>query len=211
MKETKKNLATNLHEFPRILDERETHSCLFVSIRGDFSSLFGVSHKSMTALVATAAFLAACSSEHEAVNKPAPTPTSNTVVAAPGQSVQTMPTIDLPAATSNRELSGDTIADRANRKPMADARPDATPAPLKFTPAPENSEMAVAMQPDGLIVETRVFKAHATLARAELSYGKGERTLKVTLRDGRSATVKADKLEGLRDVKAAQILAMASK
>lgn len=142
---------------------------------------------------------------------PTPLSNANTIVAAPGQTVQPMPTIDLPAATSNRELSGDTIAERANRKPQADVRPDATPAPLKFTPAPENSEMAVAMQPDGLIVETRVFKKHPTLARAELSYGKGERTLKVTLRDGRTATVNADKIEALRDIKAAQILAMASK
>lgn len=155
-----------------------------------------------------------CWATPEPVNKAtatSSTPSSNTVVAAPGQTVQPMPTIDLPAATSNRELSGDTIAERANRKPQADVRPDATPAPLRFKPAPEDSEMAVAMQPDGLIVETRVFKNHPTLARAELSYGKGERTLKVTLRDGRTATVNADKIEALRDKKAAQILAMASK
>lgn len=155
--------------------------------------------------------IAACSTAPEPVNKATPPPVTNTVVAAPGHTIQPMPTIDLPAASANRELSGDTIADRANRKIPVDARPDATPAPLKFKPAPENSEMAVAMQPDGLIVETRVFKNHPMLARAELSYGKGERTLKVTLRDGRTATVNADKIEGLRDVKAAQILAMASK
>lgn len=165
--------------------------------------------------VAAAVGSAGCWSTPEAVNKSAasPTPASNahTVAAVPGQTVQPMPTIDLPPATANRELSGDTIADRANRKPQADVRPDATPAPLKFTTAPENSEMAVAMQPGGLIVETRVFKNHPTLARAELSYGKGVRTLKVTLRDGRTATVNADKIEALRDVKAAQIIAMASK
>ena len=167
----------------------------------------------LISLLAFVSVASACWSTPEPVNKAAPTPSSNAnpIVAAPGQTVQPMPTIDLPAATSNRELSGDTIAERANRKPQADVRPDATPAPLKFKPAPENSEMAVAMQPDGLIVETRVFKKHPTLARAELSYGKGERTLKVTLRDGRSATVKADKVEALRDVTAAQILAMASK
>lgn len=90
-------------------------------------------------------------------------------------------------------------------------KPDATPQPLQFKPSPENSEMAVAMQPDGLIVEKRVFKAHPTLAKAELWYGKGDRTLKVTLRDGRTATVNADKIESLRDIKAAQIIAMASK
>ncbi|MEQ1643171.1 MAG: hypothetical protein ABL959_06980 [Pyrinomonadaceae bacterium] len=163
--------------------------------------------------VAAAVSSTACWSTPEPANKATSTPSANTntVAAAPGQTVQPMPTIDLPAATSNRELSGDTIADRANRKPQADVRPDATPAPLKFTPAPENSEMAVAMQADGLIVETRVFKKHPTLSRAELSYGKGERILKVTLRDGRSATVKADNVEALRNMKAAQIIAMASK
>jgi len=165
--------------------------------------------------VAAAVGSAGCWSTPEGVNKSATSPTpasnANTVAAVPGQTVQPMPTIDLPAATSNRVLSGDTIADRANRKERADMRPDATPQPLQFKPAPENSEMAVAMQPDGLIVETRVFNNHPTLARAELSYGKGERTLKVTLRDGRTATVNADKIEALRDIKAAQIIAMALK
>ncbi len=165
--------------------------------------------------VAASVMSSGCWSTPKAVNNAASSPTppsnANTVGAAPGQTVAPMPTIDLPPAASNRALSGDSVVDRANRQPRADMKPDATPAPLRFSPAPENSEMAVAMQPDGLIVETRVFKGHATLARAELSYGKGERTLKVTLRDGRSATVKAEKVEALRDVTAAQILAMASK
>lgn len=173
-----------------------------------------ISKRLAAVAVAAAVGSAGCWSKPETANKAAatsPTPSSNTVVAAPGQTVQPMPTIDLPAATANRELSGDTVADRANRKPQADVRPDATPAPLKFTTAPENSEMAVAMQPGGLIVETRVFKNHPTLARAELSYGKGDRTLKVTLRDGRTVAVNANKVEALRDIKAAQIIAMASK
>ena len=63
----------------------------------------------------------------------------------------------------------------------------------------------------GLIVETRVFKAHPTLARAELSYGKGERVLKITMRDGRTVSVSGDKVKGLRDVKASQLVVMASK
>ncbi len=172
--------------------------------------------RSLAAVAVVAAVgSAGCWSTPEALNKSATTPTpasnTNTVAAAPGQTVQPMPTIDLPPATSNRELSGDTIVDRANRKPRADVRPDATPAPLNFSPAPEDSEIAVLMLTDGLIVEKRVFKAHPTLAQAELRYGKGDRTLKVTLRDGRTATVNADKIEALRDVKAAQIIAMASK
>jgi hypothetical protein len=164
--------------------------------------------------VAVAVFSAACWSTAEPENKAGATsspPSSNTVVAAPVQTVAPMPKIDLPPAASNRDLSGDTIADRANRKERSDARPDATPQPLQFKPAPENSEMAVTMQSDGLIVETRVFKNHPTLARAELSYGKGDRSLKVTLRDGRTATVNAEKVEALQDLKAAQIIAMASK
>ena len=164
--------------------------------------------------VAVCVVSAGCWATPEPVNKAtatSPTPSSNTVVAAPGQTVQPMPTIDLPPVSSNRVLSGDTIADRANRQVRADAKPDSTPAPLVFKPAPENSEIAVTMQSDGLIVETRVFKGHPTLARAELSYGKGERTLKVTLRDGRTLIVKADKIESLRDTMAAQIIAMASK
>lgn len=176
----------------------------------------GFSYSLVVATMAIAVFSAGCWSSPEPANKAAsagPVPSSNTnaVAAVPGQTVQPMPTIDLPAASSNRDLSGDTVADRANRKERADVRPDATPSALQFKPAPENSEIAVTMQPDGLIVETRVFKDHPTLARAELAYGKGERTLKVTLRDGRVATVNADKVEALRDIKVAQILAMASK
>ncbi len=166
------------------------------------------------AAVAVAVFSAACWSTPEPVNKAgatSPPPSSNTVVAAPVQTVAPMPKIDLPPAVSNRDLSGDTVADRANRKERSDVRPNSTPQPLQFKPAPENSEMAVTMQSDGLIVETRVFKNHPTLARAELSYGKGDRSLKVTLHDGRTATVNAEKVEVLRDLKAAQIIAMASK
>lgn len=166
---------------------------------------------------AMAVISASCWSTPEPVNKASSTPSSNvnTVSAAPGQTVLPMPTVDLPAATSNRKDSNQSIGERANRNAAADVRPDAKPGappePLKFLPAPENSEIAVTMRPDGMIVETRVFKNHPKLSRAELSYGKGERVLKITLRDGRTVSVSGEKVEALRDIKAAQLVIMAPK
>lgn len=165
-------------------------------------------------LLAGVAFSAACWSSSEPANNGAatsPTPSSNAVVAAPGQTVQPMPTIDLPAATSNRVLSGDSVADRANRAPHGNANPDAKPEELKFTPAPEDSQAALRMEPNGVIYEVRIFRKHPKLARVEAwSDGDSAKDVTITFRDGRVSKVRTGRIPNLAAMGSAWLLDVAT-
>ena len=140
----------------------------------------------------------ACSSPPEPVNGPSPTPSSNTVSAGPGSTVAPMPTIDLPPATANKISPDSSIANRANRPQRADANPNATPAPLQFKPAPENSRFAVAMQADGSVREVRIFDRHPTLMSVEaISTGRPQKDVTIKLRSGEVVRKRTDRLTDL--------------
>ena len=82
---------------------------------------------------------------------------------------------------------------------MVDADPSATPLPLQFQPAAENSAAAVTMDDNGMIFEVRVFKSHPRLARIEATWvGEKEKDLKIFLRNGQELNVKTDRLKNLQ-------------
>lgn len=113
---------------------------------------------------------------------------------------------NLPAATANR---GSDIGPRGQRP---DVRPNATPMPLQFKPAPENSQFAVTMDRDGMIREVRVFRSHPKLAKAEISYKTpDEKTVRITLRDGKTFEVRSNRIKALQAAKAAELLALAGQ
>ena len=144
--------------------------------------------------------------------------TKNTSVAANTQAtpiirmIEPVANIDLPPATANKVAPGRTIQERANRAPRVDVNPNATPAPLVFQPAPENSQTALSMDADGTIREIRVFKDNPKLARVEVIVQPGgDRNIKFTMRDGKTSTLKNTRLENLPTAKAAELIAMAGR
>ena len=120
--------------------------------------------------------------------------------------------VDVPPATSNKVAPGRTLLDRANRGPRVDVNPNATPGPLIFKPAPENSQIAVSMDKDGTIHELRIFKDHPRLARVEVVVApNGEQSIRFTMRDGGSSVVKGKQLDDLPTTTAAQLLSIAGR
>ena len=108
-----------------------------------------------------------------------------------------------------------TIANRiAKRNERVNANLDAKPGkpePLRFEPGPEDSEVAVAMQPDGSVLEVRVFRNHGQLARAEAHwFPGGPKKLKISLRNGRVATVETDRVANLKTAPANLLVELAA-
>lgn len=98
---------------------------------------------------------------------------------------------------------------RINRDRI-DANPSATPLPLKFKKAAENSEAAITMNTDGSIFEVRVFKSHPQLAKVEATWlDAKEKALKFYLKNGQVLEVKTDRVADLPSTPAAQLLEIA--
>lgn len=113
---------------------------------------------------------------------------------------------NFPAATANRRSEAGTRGERP------DTRPDATPMPLQFKPAAEDSEIAIAMERDGTVREVRVFRSHPKLAKVEMTYKPAEdKTIRVTLRDGKTVEVKSNRIKALQSAKASELLALTGK
>lgn len=90
------------------------------------------------------------------------------------------------------------IAGRANKREIVDSGPMPDLKP-NFSAAPENSESAATMNSKGQVVETRVFKGHPQLAKAEAVWIDGKKKeVTVTLKNGRSVKKTTDSLENLK-------------
>lgn len=154
----------------------------------------------------------ACSKVNESAATDSPTPQAKpsgtpsvAVIEPPGN-------IDLPPATANKVRMGDTIADRANRRRRVDANPNATPAPLEFRPAPENSRAALAMNSDGSIREVRIFDKHPVLASVEaISIGSQQKDVTIKLRTGKVVRLKTGRLGDLASTPVQTILSLVGK
>ena len=98
---------------------------------------------------------------------------------------------------------------RVNR-PIAPIDPSATPVPLKFHPAGEDSQVAVTMKPDGRVYEVRVFKSHPQFAKIEATWVDGKtKDLEIQLRDGRILKVRTDQIANLQTAPTKDLLAIA--
>ncbi|MFZ1702329.1 MAG: hypothetical protein WBO10_07840 [Pyrinomonadaceae bacterium] len=161
--------------------------------------------------IASVVLLSACGGAAEpAKNEPlsaTPANAKTTVVEQP------VPTIDLPAGeTVNRPARGTNIGDIANRPRRVDTNPNATPAPLDFRPAGENSKVAVSMGADGVVREVRIFDGHPRLAKIELTLlANGDKDLKFTMKDGKVIERRTSKINDLATAKASDLLAIAGQ
>ncbi len=96
---------------------------------------------------------------------------------------------------------------RADRVPIQD--PSATPPPIAYRKAPENSEFAAYMDNGGKVVETRLFKGHRQIQKAQVIWADPKnRILKVTLKNGRVVERNADRIASLQTVSSAEILSI---
>jgi hypothetical protein len=110
----------------------------------------------------------------------------------------------------NRIGKGSTL-ERARRRPRPDADPNASPVPPTLSAAPEDSEGAITMLPDGTISEIRVFKSHPSLARVDTFIARsGPRTVRFTFRDGRVVERKTDKIDNLLNTPVSTLLQIAA-
>lgn len=163
-------------------------------------------------LLFQACFSWACSTAPESANtvspilQPSPSGTPSVTVIEPPAN------LDLPPATSNKIRLGDTIAERSNRKNRVDANPNATPAPLQFRPAAENSRAALAMNSDGSIREVRIFDKHPVLASVEaISAGGLQKDVTIKLRSGKVVKLRTDRVSDLATVSIQTLLDLAGK
>jgi len=117
--------------------------------------------------------------------------------------------IDLPPGEP-RPSSGRSTLDRVNRPPRPDADPNATPGPLQFITAPENSRIAVSMDASGVIREVRIFDGHPKLDRVETAWdGKGAKDVTITLRGGKRVRTKTNRLPDLASATTTSLLELA--
>lgn len=158
--------------------------------------------------IALAGLAAGCTSstaqKKETGDAASPTPSAvrtngNVVMANTPKVPGGPPAID--AANSSR-------TSRRGRRERVDMDPSATPLPLKFEKAPEDSEFALSMDQKGTVVETRIFRKHAQIQKAELLWVDAKtKVLRLLLRNGKTAEARTDKLESIRSISADTLLA----
>lgn len=113
-------------------------------------------------------------------------------------------------ANSNVALRQRPSANRMVLQPRIDSDPEATPLPIHFKPAPENSEIGVSMNRDGTISQIRLFKDHPQILKVEsTTLGTDESTLRIFLRNGEVSEVKVKGIPNLQSESSAKLLALA--
>jgi len=140
-----------------------------------------------------------------------------TTKAVTGQNANAAPVLSAPAnpAGQNTVVNAESNSKIVNKRvrgneALVDADPSGTPLPPQFQPVAENSSWAVTMNPDGSVLEMRVFKSNPQLAKVEAtSRGSNEKQVKFYLRSGQVVEVKTDRLGNLKTMTAAELLALA--
>ena len=101
--------------------------------------------------------------------------------------------------TGNTNMPPPSIGMKPREKKMVDTAPSGPPPPLQFRKVDEDSEIATSMNDRGEVVETRVFKSHSQIVRAEAVWKNAKDALvKITLKDGKTIDVKTDRLANLQ-------------
>ncbi len=81
---------------------------------------------------------------------------------------------------------------------------------LRFDPAPEDSQIASAMNSSGQMYDTRIFKRHPQLVKVDsTSIGPKEKELKILLRNGQIKIVTTDSIVDLKQATTSQLLRLA--
>jgi len=112
---------------------------------------------------------------------------------------------------SSRTPDAVSLADRVNRmQNRPDADPGATPPPLTYRPAPENSRIAVTMEADGSVLEVRIFDGHSQLVRVEARPQPSAPTqFRIFLKNGRTVRAESSRILNLQTVPSGDLLALA--
>ena len=116
-------------------------------------------------------------------------------------------TPQIPGGPASIDAANSSRTSRRGRRERIDMDPSATPLPLKFEKAPEDSEFALSMDQKGTVVETRVFRKHAQIQKAELIWVDAKtKILRLLLNDGKAREARTDKLESIKTISSDALL-----
>ena len=147
-------------------------------------------------VVASFAMCWGCSNSAETVNDN-PKPLSDPVAVSKPEQTGNSSTVPTP----------ESIGLKPRGKKMIDSPASGSPPPLQFRRAAEDSEIAPSMNERGEVVETRVFKSHPQIVRAEAVWKNAkDALLKITLRDGKTIDVKTDRLVNLQTARTRDLM-----
>jgi hypothetical protein len=172
-------------------------------------------------IISTVSIASACGASNAQKAGPSPTPDSSVkprtegnitgklqvngngnqnVVRIPNSGVLPPPSIGSPSSP---------IEHGRSRRDRVDVDPSATPPPPTYQAAPENSEFAIQMEKGGGVVETRLFKNHPQLRKAEIKWlDPKTRSLWVTLKNGKVVERPAAGVTNLRTISTTELLNM---
>ena len=98
------------------------------------------------------------------------------------------------------------------RRERVDIDPKATPLPLSFEKAGENSAFAISMDQEGMVTETRVFNNHPQIQKVEMKWIDAKvRSIRILLKNGKIEETKTDKVTSIRKLSSSDLLALVSK
>jgi hypothetical protein len=164
--------------------------------------------KTLSILIIMAASLAsACTSSTAQRKDPTPTPErSNSNVVK----TNTPPTPNNGVSPSSGNTSSGRPVRNVRGRERIDINPSATPLPLSFEKAGENSQFALSMDNTGAVIETRLFEKHPQLKKAELRTSDAKtRVLKLYLTNGKTTEGRTEKLKSIKTASATELLAVA--
>jgi PBP1b-binding outer membrane lipoprotein LpoB len=95
------------------------------------------------------------------------------------------------------------------RRDRVDIDPSATPLPLSFEKAGENSRFAISMDREGVVTETRIFNDHPQIQKVEMKWLDAKiRSVEVLLKNGKIAQAKTDRVTSIRAMSSSDLLAL---
>ncbi|CAN5161297.1 hypothetical protein BH20ACI2_BH20ACI2_04320 [soil metagenome] len=174
----------------------------------------------LIAVIVVACFVSACGSSNAKRAQPSPTPergsdakpgvNSNAVtITNTNANIKVANVPSIPEAGEPPLVNGsvERRRGRSRERERIEEDPSATPPPLTFQNAPENSEFAVYMDKGGIVVETRIFKGHPQLKTVVMKWIDPQtRALKVTLQNGKIVERQAVRIANLRTVSTTELL-----
>ena len=112
-----------------------------------------------------------------------------------------------PTASSVEPSGNVTPVKRGGGKERGPGDPNATPAPLSFNPAGENSEYGTMMERDGTVLEVRKFANHPRLLRVELRWkDPASKAARFIFRDGTTVDISSTSIKDMASMTASSLL-----
>lgn len=165
--------------------------------------------------IAASLLLAGCGASNAQKQNTTPTPGSNSELLPTGNAVPRAVSkandgTEGPSNVAPTPGVGDRVDIRSRRKERYDVDPSATPPPMTFAKAAENSEYGTSMDRDGTVIERRIFTGHPQLRTAEVKWlDPKTRSLKLTFKNGKIIELKAVEIANLRTIPTIELLKMA--